>query len=312
MGNFTYALYGVQFSSNRPFTACLVPGQGAAAVDLSFLDRPLVSEEEWGQFEKTSPLENDAEIQIWRGPHDWLLRFPGTADFRFAHDGFRAHVLQADRQVLAEIQFLDCVLPLWLELRGTPFLHASAVEWHGQAIAFSTFAGGGKSSLATRLTRRGGGFVTDDVLVLGTAGPRCLAFPGYPQIRLWGDAASRLLPPGSHEPIHASWPKRRGIVERWAELVRDPLPLAAVYLVAGEDRCEGIEITPLGGREAFFQLLENSPALAALDYAAQGRRAALVADVMRMTPIRRLRYPKSYELLDEVLDAVLADVGALA
>jgi hypothetical protein len=185
------------------------------------------------------------------------------------------------------------------------------VAWEGRAIAFSAFAGGGKSSLTTGLTLRGGGFVTDDVLVLRQTRAGCEAYPGYPQIRLWAGAAERLLPPGSHESIHDRWPKRRGLVHRWARSVREPLPLGAVYLLDSTSADDEVQISPSPGREGFFRLLHNLPALAALDYAAQARRTAFFAELLRRVPVRLLRYRRRYESLNRVLDAVLADFGGL-
>jgi hypothetical protein len=309
----TYTAYGESFSSNRPFTTKVHSCERGPDRLLKFAERPLWDDAGWAQLVAISPLDCAEDIEIRGDRSGWGMRFPATADFWFDLEGrFCGYVPVPENQVLAEIDFLDCVLPYWLELNETPFLHASAVAWGGRAIAFSAFAGGGKSSLTTGLTLRGGGFVTDDVLVLRrTADRSYLALPGYPQLRLWEDAANRLLPSGSHEPIHTRWPKRRGMVDQWTWSTREPLPLAAIYLLDSASADERIEISPLGGQAGFFKLLDNLPALAALDFAAQARRTAFLADLLETVPVRRLKYPKSYAELDSVLDAVLTDLRSL-
>jgi hypothetical protein len=308
--SFTYAVYGQTFSSDLAFQCRVHPAAGPVERCLRWVEHPVWGDARWKNAQGISPADVSAEIEIRRDRQEWAMRFPGTADFWFGADEFQALVFDRGDKILAEIHFLDCVLPFWLELNDVPFLHASAVEWDGRAIAFSAFAGGGKSSLTTALTLRGGGFVTDDVLVLRQTESGCLAYPGYPQIRLWGDAAEQLLPPEAHEQIHARWPKRRGIVERFGRSMREPVPLAAIYLLENS-AATAAEIQPLGGREGFFKLLDNLPALAALDYPTQARRTAFLAEILREVPVRRLRYPKNYEALDAVLDAVLEDVRGL-
>ncbi|MFO0895997.1 MAG: hypothetical protein U0836_01095 [Pirellulales bacterium] len=240
------------------------------------------------------------------------MRLPEIAEFSSEGDRFLGHLVDPDAAILGELAFLDCALPFFLELGGVPFLHASAVEYRGRAIAFSTFAGGGKSSLTTGLTLRGHAFVTDDVLVLRPSAAGCQVYPGYPQIRLWKDSAERLLPAGTHDELHATWPKRRGFVKRWAPVAEAPLPLAAIYLVEATSDGGPVEISDVRGQAGFFQLLENSPAVAALDFAAQAVRTGQFGDLLRTVPLRRLRYPRDYAALPSVLAAVEADAEKLA
>jgi hypothetical protein len=309
--SYDYHVYGQTFSSDRPFLCCLSPGREPASWRLSFQSTPTWSTEDWERAHRVSPPTPDQGVEIGRNERGWSMRLPELAEFTCEGGDFTGYLVDPDEAILGELVFLDCALPFALELQGVPFLHASAVEYRGRAVAFSTFAGGGKSSLTTGMTLRGHPFVTDDVLVLRPSAEGCQVYPGYPQIRLWSDSAERLLPAGTHDELHPSWPKRRGLVQRWAPIATEPLPLAAIYLVEAAADCQEVEITDVRGQAGFFQLLENSPAVAALDFQTQAVRTAQFGDLLRTAALRRIRYPRSYAALPSVLDAVLADVEAL-
>jgi hypothetical protein len=57
-------------------------------------------------------------------------------------------------------------------------MHASAVRGSGGVTAFAGFSGGGKSSLARELVRRGASLFTDDILALPPVPDQLRAHPG--------------------------------------------------------------------------------------------------------------------------------------
>ena len=75
---------------------------------------------------------------------------------------------------------LDAVLLKASEAHGLDALHASAVDGPDGVLAFATSAGGGKSSLAAELVRRGHAFFTDDALTMDRAGGHVRAHPAPP------------------------------------------------------------------------------------------------------------------------------------
>jgi hypothetical protein len=73
---------------------------------------------------------------------------------------------------------LDTVLWSASLLRGVELMHASAVQGGTGVTAFAAFSGGGKSSIAREMMRRGASLFADDILALPPAGGELRAHPG--------------------------------------------------------------------------------------------------------------------------------------
>lgn len=72
-------------------------------------------------------------------------------------------------------------------------LHANALQFGDECIAFMGQSGAGKSTLAAAMKNRGYKVLADDVCAVSTvAGSKPLIYPGVPQIKLWKDAAEYL------------------------------------------------------------------------------------------------------------------------
>lgn len=83
---------------------------------------------------------------------------------------------------------LGTALGALLHQRGALPLHASALNWNGQAIAFCGDSGAGKSTLAAAFHRRGLPVLTDDVGLVVPEPDRVMFHAGVPRIKLWRDA----------------------------------------------------------------------------------------------------------------------------
>jgi hypothetical protein len=145
-------------------------------------------------------------------PDEIILAWPGTAQevvgtlpdgcsciAELAHNGMRrltygdraVYLLSADAKTIlcapvdiAEPSWqrflLDAVLLKVSEAHGLNALHASAVDGPNGVLAFATSSGGGKSSLAAELVRRGHPFFTDDALTMDRADGHVRAHPAPP------------------------------------------------------------------------------------------------------------------------------------
>lgn len=68
-------------------------------------------------------------------------------------------------------------------------LHGNAIRIGDHCMVCVGDSGAGKSTLAAGFMRRGFDILADDVVPIDSA---CRAIPGFPRIKLWGDAAEKL------------------------------------------------------------------------------------------------------------------------
>lgn len=143
---------------------------------------------------KTLPGGVQSMPEAQAAPGAVLLTIPGVG---------RYHVL-AGKEVRIE-PFPDAKIEdVRLFLLGSAFgaiylqrnhfpLHASVVVIAGKAVAFAGDSGAGKSTMAAWMNRTGYPLLCDDVCVIQTdEDPFPMAFPAYPQMKLWKDALRML------------------------------------------------------------------------------------------------------------------------
>ena len=95
---------------------------------------------------------------------------------------------------LIRLPLLGMVLAAVLQQRGLLVLHASAVAFNGDAVAFLGGSGWGKSTLAATLYARGHPLVADDLVAVDVGGrENPIVLPGFPQLKLLPEAAAASL-----------------------------------------------------------------------------------------------------------------------
>jgi hypothetical protein len=134
--------------------------------------------------------ERDADGQVlyhvFHLPSGYRLRAYGICDFDISQDltEVTCHPEPGVDPEWIPLLLRGTVMALLLDLRGSPSLHASAVEIDGRGFAFAGSRGSGKTTTAALLCVAGGRLVTDDVLAveLSGEGPRCAI--GSAELRL--------------------------------------------------------------------------------------------------------------------------------
>lgn len=319
-------VYGVRLHGRLPadFAPCLSPAEagaeGLAEVEVEVIWREV---DRLPPFEATwtsEPAPGEAALRFslfphagHHGPEGFGLAVRGEEAGLFRCTPERIDVEWASDPAGAPNHLVTYLLPLWLEARGVPVLHGSAVTIGGSAVGFLGPSGVGKSTLAAELVRRGCGFVADDGLALHhRAGAwHCLAGP--PLARLWPSALRDRL---GVEP--AGLPRVRGAGDkrRWEMTAEATRPgghrLAALYLL---DRRAGADgpprSTPQDPKQALLRLLEHG--VAAAPAAALGlseRRLDRLAEVAESVPIRRLSFPGHTDTAAAILEAITEDLDA--
>lgn len=196
-----YWLYGLCLRSELALTAPTAPESALPDLTvhlgegLSALAAPPPGEV-WAK----ADFGNGFGVRLTKTAAGWSLFYPQTGEFRFSGDlqFATAHALPGKNEILP-LLLLGSVPAWWLNLRGEPVLHASAVAIGDGSLAFIGASGMGKSTLATLLCSAGACLVTDDVLRLKPAGGDFLSHWGTGELRLRPNAVSltELFPPAS-------------------------------------------------------------------------------------------------------------------
>ncbi len=258
----------------------------------------------------------------WRGSW-WRLSFQDAGEFYVTRRQVVQVTAPGDSPHLAELRLLGPVLAFWLELRGLPTLHASAVVLESGpgpvAVAFLARHGGGKSSLVAALLEHGGALLTDDLLALegdegeGAGGFRAL--PAYPQLRLWPADARRITGAAGRWPrVLPAVDKRRVTVGGggFGRFHARPAALAALLLprrlAPGE--AGGLRLEPLSPAAALHRLVEHSYLRRLVTGAGlQPDRLATLARLVESVPVHSLAYPAGFDRLEGVVSRVAAWVA---
>lgn len=308
----TYRLFGLNVSSDFPFT--WPPEKEGGRIDLSFhlSSSPVVP----GPWKKSTPVysspfrsrDGESRTRLYRLENCEALCFSGSADFYLQADSITGHLLSPALDFMLEMRFLGPVLSYWLERRGIPTLHASAVATKQGAIAFLSHKEGGKTGLAAAFLQAGVPLLTDDVLPVEETSGMFLARPGYPLMRMWPDEAEFFVPGWEALPtVHPAISKRRVPVGDggFGAFHGESLPLACLYLP--ERMATGpVEIQEVSPRDAVIELVRHSFSPRLTEAAGLGpQRLDVFARLAMQVPVRRLRYPSGFARLPEAVERVL-------
>ncbi|MGE3267918.1 MAG: serine kinase [Chloroflexota bacterium] len=207
---------------------------------------------------------------------------------------------------LLRLPLLGSVFGVCLHQRGLLVLHASAIDIHGSASIFLGTKGQGKSTTAATLYGRGHPLLADDIVALDMAQPeRPCVLPGFPQLKLFDDAAASSL---GDDP--AQLPRLASVIEKRARRAPDgfptePLPPNALYVLADGP---ALAIDRLSPQDAICELLGSTIAgrfgralLDGIDAVTHFQRCV---NLLRCAPLYRLSRPRDLALLGGVADAV--------
>ena len=314
-----YTIYGVAFTSNFPFTVPLPVTSAPPVLAITLVATPPFTPA-WEQLQPAGHSRiHTATGEPWLTCYEFdeceVRRLAQTADFYLYADRILCYMPDPDKLVDAEIGLLGTVLARWLERRDVAMLHAAAVVTPAGAVAFLASSQSGKSTLAASFVDAGAALLTDDILPVRVEAGVVTAAPGYPQMRMWPDAAKHFL--GDYAALPLVHPKldKRGVrlpQPGWGAFCAEPQPLVAIYLPARdttETPAPTIASSTLGPAEALFTLVGHcfaGPGVAGVAY--QQRRMELLRTVAKTVAVRRLSYPSGYAELPRVCAAILQEL----
>jgi len=254
-------------------------------------------------------------------PDDWFHHsvLPDGSIYMKADEIFEAVVSAEGRQAICakadgvdektfEACFLNFILSTSLALQGEEPLHATVVDLGGRAVGLLGDSGAGKSTLAAFLVSQGADLITDDMLRLTFADGCAVAHRGPRRLKLFGEAARRLLP-GAIDDGHWNTMSGKIMVQPRSQMTsqRPVYPLSALFWLGEPGRTsagDAVSSTRLAGVE-LAQVLTTSAMN--IRYRAPDRlaRQLLFAEhVARVVPVYALRYARRYALLEQVARAV--------
>lgn len=241
-----------------------------------------------------------------RQDRHYLLRFLGLADFRISSHGRSICCWPAPNISATTVEhlYLNQALPLALSRRGKFVLHASAVEFGQEAVAFLGVSGKGKSTLAASFATGGKRFLTDDDLVIETHGKQCIAMPSHPTIRLWEDSRSALLAEDAQmAPAVQFTSKARFLAGEKIAFCSEPRPLRHMYFL-GEGQSSEPVIERLGPSAALIELVRHSFLLDTEEREMLAAHFEELAELVKRPMFFRLDYPRRFEELARVRQAI--------
>ena len=332
--NFTYAAFGLLLRSNLPIPELipLQPEPVSAPVDRSSDLRVSVhlnARPQSDAFIATGPEElsyansykddaGEPTLKIWKATGSRYLRlayFDGS-QFWLDREGTEVWATWPANLTLedAATYLLGPVLGLLLRLRGVTCLHASAVAFGENAVAFVGSEGAGKSTTAAALARRGHAILSDDVVTLAERNGSFFIHPAYPYLCLWPESVESLY--GSAEALpqfSANYEKRcLSLGKQELQFAQQALPLTAIY-VLGERRADPAplieELTP---QRAFLALVANTFATNTLDSEMRAKEFEILARLAPSVPVRLLCAHHDAARLPDLCDLLSTEAQKLS
>ena len=212
------------------------------------------------------------------------------------------------------VYLLGSCLAALLHHRGVLALHASAILTDKGAVLFMGASGRGKSTTLNEFLRRGYRMLSDDVVGIVLEQGQPVALPGYPQTKLWADAAGHFdIDTEPLDSVYQDIEKFAVPIENESRgnssptFVGDPAPLAALYsLTVAKD--DVLEIVPLERMHAFRAVLNCTYRRLFLQgLGMQPRHFELATQVAASVPIKRVRRPADGYRITELGDLLESD-----
>lgn len=265
------------------------------------------------------PSDNPADVVIRFGKLDDLQQKPNDGgNYLLATiEGFGKLWVQEGREIIlvpnpgvdeamTRTFLLGVILCVLLRQRGLLVLHASSVVINGSAIAFMGESGWGKSTLAEYFHHQGYSILTDDVLAIDTNLPQPMVIPGFPQIKLWPDAAASVGHNLESLPLLNSETVKR--VHRLQDgFYQKSVPLKRLYVLAGGTHPE---IIPLEPQQSFAQLVRHSREKQALTNP-EFLRAHFqqCTTLVKQVPILKLQRERSLAAIPDLIKLIEDDLA---
>lgn len=255
--------------------------------------------------------------RFFHAPDSIQVAFPGIATFEipFAAGAVRClPVAEGDDRWRAI--FEQQVVPLILADRGAAIFHGGAVVLDGGAVALLAPSGRGKSTLTAACATRGMPFLGDDCLHLdlNVANGRDASVVVRPQpafVRVWDDSLTEVGLPEVVREHPDGFPKPRLVAGAGLPHCAQPTPLRAAFVLT-DDVTESVSIHAASASDALMAWVANAFVLDIKHPGTLRRVMATAGTLARAIPLARLSYPRRYDALPDVVEALVHHVRSEA
>jgi hypothetical protein len=306
-----YSVYGAAVRSDWPLPARRRSGPALAEIDL----RRGSSSEFASAIDE---VRSRCDAALWRfgvrlGDGRTYIRWPDRVEALISADGSAIVAREIDRESRDAFYtyLLGHALSFALISHGIDPIHATVIAVGGRAVALFGDCGYGKSSLAAAFLRTGHRLLTDDLLVLSPGRNGFTAQPGPPRIKLFPDAAQDVLGGGVTSAARLATTAKLFIRLNASQTVASAVPLHAAYTLTPPWRSRvqnRVALCRLSQRQACVELLANTFNASVVDPSRLARQFAFAARVGATVVVKRLTYPRTFDWLPRVRDAILADI----
>lgn len=255
------------------------------------------------QYDSWTTPSGVGKVEFYRTEDGYFLRFLEEADFEICGESLAVRGWPASESDAATARNLyeNSIEPLLANHRGGIFLHGAAVAINSGAIGFLGLSRSGKTTLAGTFAKAGFPFLTEDAIDLTDEGDTYVLQPKRSGVRLFGDSADYLLGQGP------SWrdPHEKEEVEadHGLPFSDEPAQLRHIF-VLGPGEVDAPQIAPLEPQEALPALLPHSFVLDVEDKPRLKAHFLRLAQLSQAIACHTLDYPRNYDVLPSVVDAV--------
>lgn len=282
----------------------------------SWLDREQATKQLWFMRPNEEPGANPRLI-VWRLRDYFHLRYADGTQFVVDNAGTRVWATWPTGTLTLEdtaTYLLGPVMGFVLLLRGCVSLHACAVAVDGGALALVGPAGSGKSTTAAAFAERGYAILAEDVVTLQDRGAEFLVQPGYPSIRLWPSSVEALYGATATLPrLTPTWDKcYLDLTQEKYEFQRQPLPLAAIYLLGERQDDRAPLVGKIASTERLMSLVANTYATYLMDKSMRAREFEMLGRVLESLPIKRVTPHSDPARIGELCQTIIEDFRCIA
>ena len=256
-------------------------------------------------------------LTVWHSANDFYFQYADGTEFLIDRQGTRIWATWPAETLTLEdtaTYLLGPVMGFVLLLRGFISLHACAVAVGERAVAIVGPAGSGKSTTAAAFAERGYRILAEDVVTLRDLGEEFLVQPAYPSIRLWPASVETLYGTAATLPkLTPTWDKcYLDLTQDKYEFQHEPLPLAAIYILAERRNNDGVPfVEDLAPGAALMSLIANTYATYLMDREMRAREFELLQRLLGSIPLKRVTPHSDPGRIDELCQAILKSFATI-